>query len=55
MKTQSLLSESKLYVIIVIMAICHKRKCMAVVAIFNINSVMLILIRRDLFGVLLDF
>ena len=38
MKTQSLLSESKLYVIIVIMAICHKRKCMAVAAIFYTNT-----------------
>ena len=55
MKTQSFLSESKLYVIIVIMAICHKKKCMAVAAIFNIKSVMLIFIRRDLFCVLLDF
>ena len=55
MKTQSLLSESTLYVIIVIMAICHKRKCMAVAAIFNISSVMLILIRSDQFCVLLDF
>ena len=54
MKTPSLLSESKLYAIIVIMAICHNIKCMAVAAIFNINSVMLILIRRDLFCVLLD-
>ena len=55
MKTKSLLSESKLHVIIVIMVRCHKRKCMAVTAIFNINSIMLILIGRDLFCSLLDF
>ena len=48
MKTKCLLSESKSYVI---MVRCYEINCMAVAAIFNIDSVMLMLIRRDLFCV----
>ena len=48
MKAECLLSESKLYII---MVRCYERNCVAVAAIFNIHSVILMLIRRDLFCV----